>query len=498
MTLPGFQAILNNLSEKYNQTYSTNGENKNNDFEIFQNLAEKYYKIANNNNNNNNNNTSITIDKLTEIIISNKDFIKVNHYQIPEGILPSNKIGYIDDINVIITPATQKKIKKQKNIKLLTDDYVYKNYPIIQKNIPRGLTICKILNNNNNNNNDDNNDEMAEKEKEEFHDICIYANKKFTGINDHDDDDNDNENENEEEEMKNKYFIQDVKNNVEKIIFMEKINGDAFHFSCRYLFDQFYWFVGSKRNHIMISKEKDIDLYTDERHTQAKKFAKSFMKMLNEIPKDQINILASLLHYTKVTAVCEVLQPCYQHIVYIDGDFNKIIFLAFSSTFNNDNSLAAFPPHIACNVMELLDITPANYKIIEKEKEKEIEKIRSKEDSEGMVLYYLNKNNETIGLLKLKTCWYILLRALREKLSYYFGNKNKIVQINIKNKIEERYNEIQKWLLLSNQQLEDWKNVAIQFTDWMILQKKYKQAEDIKSKFPIYWKEFISNEYYNS
>ena len=295
---------------------------------------------------------------------------------------------------------------------------------------------------------------------------------------------------------------------------MEKINGEAFHFSGRYLYDKFYWFVGSKRNHIMIGKESDIDLYTDERHQQAKKFAKSFMKLLNKISKDKLEILCNLLHYTKVTAICEILQPSYQHIVHIDGDDDKIVFLTFSSTYNNNNnnnnSLTAFPPHITCNVMEALNITTANYYEIpcsggggggngEKEMS-EMEKIRSTENSEGMVLYYLNKNNETIGLLKLKTCWYIFLRALREQLSKYFNIKKQNQDTNIEEKINNRYDQLQSRLSLRNDQINEWKNIAKEFTNWLSNKQKSStiiiEANDIKSKFPIFWKEFLSDSFF--
>ena len=154
---------------------------------------------------------------------------------------------------------------------------------------------------------------------------------------------------------------------------------------------------------------------------------------------------------------------------------------------------------IRLKLMEILNITPANYhEVLEKEKEKEIEKVRLKENSEGMVLYYLNKSNETIGLLKLKTNWYIFLRALREKLSFYFNNKNK-ENIDIIQKINKRYNEIQLWLSLTNKQVNEWKNVAEQFTNWMNCQQQLAipiRAVDIKSKFPIFWKEFFSSTFF--
>ncbi len=52
--------------------------------------------------------------------------------------------------------------------------------------------------------------------------------------------------------------------------------------------------------------------------------------------------------------------------------------------------------------------------------------IRRLKNSEGRVVYFLDNNNNVIGLLKKKSCWYIIVRAIREKCKFY-SNSSKLL-----------------------------------------------------------------------
>jgi len=52
--------------------------------------------------------------------------------------------------------------------------------------------------------------------------------------------------------------------------------------------------------------------------------------------------------------------------------------------------------------------------------------IRGLQGTEGRVVYFLDKDDNVIGLLKKKSAWYIILRALREKVKQYLFHKGKI------------------------------------------------------------------------
>jgi hypothetical protein len=51
-------------------------------------------------------------------------------------------------------------------------------------------------------------------------------------------------------------------------------------------------------------------------------------------------------------------------------------------------------------------------------------KIRKDHGYEGVVLYFLDSEYNVIGLLKKKTTWYIIIRAVREKLRRHLNPKN--------------------------------------------------------------------------
>ena len=86
--------------------------------------------------------------------------------------------------------------------------------------------------------------------------------------------------------------------------------------------------------------------------------------------------------------------------------------------------------------------------------------MRSEFGKEGEVLYFLNTNEETIGMVKIKTRWYIILRALREKAVYCFTSRKKKRDWSLEDNINSTYIrliEIQNWLKFSDGYLQKWK-----------------------------------------
>lgn len=76
------------------------------------------------------------------------------------------------------------------------------------------------------------------------------------------------------------------------------------------------------------------------------------------------------------------------------------------------------------------------------------------------MLYFLNKEGETIGLVKTKSGWYIILRSLREKAVYTFTTAKKQKSWSIEHQIQSmctRLDSIQDWLQCSNSYLAHWK-----------------------------------------
>lgn len=86
--------------------------------------------------------------------------------------------------------------------------------------------------------------------------------------------------------------------------------------------------------------------------------------------------------------------------------------------------------------------------------------VRKQRESEGCVLYYVSTNPyRTIGLCKLKTVWYIIVRALREKVSYWLYKCQKDGGVGLDDMIrstKKRLDEINRWLDLSQESYKVW------------------------------------------
>lgn len=91
--------------------------------------------------------------------------------------------------------------------------------------------------------------------------------------------------------------------------------------------------------------------------------------------------------------------------------------------------------------------------------------------NEGEVWYLLNDQKNTIGLIKVKTAWYTVLRALREKAVYCFTTAKKKSGWSLQDRIKsthKRFREIQNWLKFSDDYLQQWKVGSFSFV-WEVL-----------------------------
>lgn len=102
-----------------------------------------------------------------------------------------------------------------------------------------------------------------------------------------------------------------------------------------------------------------------------------------------------------------------------------------------------------------------------------------------------------IGLLKKKTIWYVILRAIREKVRPMLSGWEKNRKMDVAETIEKtsrRLNAIQKWLGYSYAILDQWKMLSGQFIQWLADRAKTKKnitREDIADFYPIQWAKFL-------
>ncbi|KAK4307237.1 hypothetical protein Pmani_020991 [Petrolisthes manimaculis] len=362
------------------------------------------------------------------------------------------------------------------------DDEIYSKNPDLRQKIPRGFAIL-------------------ETQDGALLDVVIYANKKFTGSAG--DEDEDAHQPNKMESWK-EYFISDY-DNATKVISTEKINGEAAHFSARYIDGQFCIITGSKNVHLLMRKKEDIELYEGDRFNIAKVIARVVWETLEGLTPDNRNLVLSLLHHTRCTAVCEVLQPDHQHIVNLSHLNKPQIYVlsltpaASSGDQDNSSSLLVLPPNHMLDLFTGLGFTCPTYKEVSIHKASEHkDSIRSELHTEGKVLYFVNKKGETIGLVKAKSGWYVLMRSLREKAVYSFTTAKKHKDWTIDHQIKsmsDRFDNIEEWLQCSDTYITAWKELGAGFLQWLEeeLKEQSEAEKTIRPRYPLLWAKYLSD-----
>lgn len=96
--------------------------------------------------------------------------------------------------------------------------------------------------------------------------------------------------------------------------------------------------------------------------------ARSLWDTLNDLDAKHRQLMFSFLHYTKCTAVCELLQPENQHIINLSHlDKPQLNVISFTPVYSEyeESSLLALPPHHTLNLLTALGFTSPAYSIIE-------------------------------------------------------------------------------------------------------------------------------------
>ncbi|CAL4108015.1 unnamed protein product, partial [Meganyctiphanes norvegica] len=386
--------------------------------------------------------SNVPSNKLYNFSIEKKrqKLVRIVTQNVPDGILPKHYTAKLHDIKVGGQGP---------------DDTIYNQDADIRKFISRGTTLMSIEVNN----------------SQENLDAVIYANRKFTGdIGDED------ESQPESNVIWRRYCL-DNPDEADTIVAMEKLNGEAAHFSGRFIEGKFYIITGSKNVHMIISCEEDIKKYEEVRYTHAKVIARAVWKQLIQMQENNRQILFSLLHHTKCTVVCEILLPHNQHIVNISSVKEpslQVLTITPTVSDNAEISLTALPPHHWLELASALGFNVAPYQIIDRNGvDNFIQKSHNEIHKEGYVLYYLKNSNcyeNIIGMAKTKTFWYVMLRALREKAVFAFNaarKKNGWSLEDIIDSTHERFNEIQIWLKFNNEYLTKWNKLSNEFLKWL-------------------------------
>lgn len=384
-----------------------------------------------------------------------KGLVRIVESEVPAGILQAGTSGRIIDAQV-----------KSKG----PDDSIYIKYAHLREKVARGNTFLKLKNG----------------DSEEIL-LLVYANKKFSGGP------CDEDYGAVEEKGYERYLLS--KANVAKIVRTEKQNGDAAHLSGRVISDEFYWCFGSKNVHMLVRNESDIDKYVDGRYHICKKIAKTAWKTIQSLPPENLETLKNLVNDTHGTLLAEILQPDYQHVVPLRNSDPELCFITLTPTYEKSGarSLTAKPPHEILQLLKSVGLRTTAFQIVDGDMDllpKITEEIRSLVNSEGEVLYLMDGEDNTCGMIKIKTYWYIQLRAFREKGKSLLAKKqrgSKDAKMKMMDETKKRISEIKKWLKFSDEVEEEWCRVGIEWLEWL---DTVGGLTPYVGNFPNLWKNF--------
>lgn len=393
--------------------------------------------------------------------------VKLVEGVVPPGILPQGLCGKLLDVKV--------------GGKFGPDDAMYNSSADLRDRIARGNTVLQLE------------DVRTGKVSK---DMVTFALKKFTGgMGDEDEDQPENE------QVWQRYFLSPM-DEVEKVVCVIKENGEAAHLSVRMIQGSCYYFCGSKNVHLMFRTREELEKYTEQRYMVAKTVAQAWLNQASAMDPEKLRLFCSFLHTTKMTAVFEVLCPDYQHVVSLSHlSAPELRFLTFTLQYGA-TSLTGLPPHTSLILASRLGLATATHHIVScSQAEARMEEVRAGYGYEGEVLYFLDKEDRTVGLVKKKTAWYVLCRAIREKVntakSQYRkeGGMSKQKENLHLEKLERRVNQIQIWLDLSESLTKHWCLLGINFFKWMLNQLKQNpdKLEELCARggFPQQWQAFL-------
>ncbi|CAL8101708.1 unnamed protein product [Orchesella dallaii] len=99
-----------------------------------------------------------------------------------------------------------------------------------------------------------------------------------------------------------------------------------------------------------------------------------------------------------------------------------------------------------------------------------------------------------MGLIKKKTAWYVILRALREKVSTFNSSTCSSTSMPDRlSQIASRIKEIQSWLGFSDEFAEGWIKISTAFAKSVVADKSI-NGNDIRTRFPTVFENFLRDD----
>jgi hypothetical protein len=394
---------------------------------------------------------------------SSHPLLRVSRIDVPQQILPSHvQSAVLCDIRV--NPKGRQ-----------PDDAIYHAHADIRRYVPRGLCLLDL--------------KLRDCTDNSVM-VLVSAMHKFSGgMGDEDDADV-----TDDQEWK-RFFIAPLEQTV-TIVKTSKENGEAAHYAT-FRFphcNTIYHVAGSKHVHLLVRTAADIDLYREPRYLVARHVGAAVMTCLDALSPEQHAAFTTHMLDNRTTATFEILQPFYQHIEFFDFPDVRLKFISFTSndqavmgsvatetttttattttttddqhdSDGSDSSSVKLTSLCQDPRMGVEIARAAGFQTISisesplSDMDALFLRIRNAYGKEGAVLYFIDSDGQVIGLLKKKTMWYILVRAIREKskglASQYRKEKPKTKATPVTYaKTVKRLKDIRRWLGFSEQQAE--------------------------------------------
>ena len=394
--------------------------------------------------------------------VSKNRKVKGNCNEIPYGILPKGISAEITDVRVNCYGV---------------DDRMYETNQVLREKVARGNSFVTFFG------------------KDVVNSGCVIRGlKKFSGGYWDDDDI-----QHTDHSGWSRYFLSPP-TTATSVVVMEKVNGEAAHVSARLLGSKFFIFCGSKNVHLLVSRRQHLLKYQEQRYSYACIIGEAFFDILEGLSEYKRVRLLSFLAHTGFTAIFELLQPNNQHIVNLSHLSAPVLkFITWvPSDIGGVNCICSLPPDISIDLATYLSLPTARYSVIQLvDLPKELVSVRASKQCEGTVLYFMNNKREVIGLMKFKSIWYIILRAVREIIKFHMSqiSKGRLKCHEAKSKgaesIEKRFHRINKSLNLKSESYLAWREICTEFLKWVIDITKFGKSISFSSNFPNMWERFL-------
>ncbi|KAI8847604.1 hypothetical protein BC829DRAFT_395826 [Chytridium lagenaria] len=403
---------------------------------------------------------------------------KVVTADVPEGVFPKYVVNpKLHDIKVDPYGVTKKKGPRG------SDDAVYRSSEEIRRRVARGNTILTFTYNMN-----------------PLACVPIWALKKFTGgIGDEDDFEETDQGAptplSDPTPIWHRFFTTDP-NLTSRVVSTQKANGAAGHLAVLKVGKGMYvWIGGSKNVHLAVKGIEDLGRYAEGRYTVAVKVVEAAIMGMREVGVDLDGFLG-MLWEKHLTACFELLDPEDAHIEDLSHltkpELHLYSLVSFEKGVENPNYICEHPERTFETIKKFgLILLPELRKDF-------VDGVRGDHGNEGRVIYFLDKEGEVIGLLKKKTVWYIVIRAIREKLKVYYAVDFTAID---PSQPLPRMAELALWLGWSKTTLDAWTKVAVAAGDWAAGQigwegeKSATEREGffalMKGRFPVMWAKFL-------